>query len=148
MTQNNVRDFTYASSSQIHELEPHLDVAAALWSPWTGVIDAFGLCRSYEQVALENGSFIAYQHELVQVDRRGDHFASSIVDSDQENTQIRSDMFINCAGLAADSIAAMVGYPLDGGYTGDGTEIPILKQTVNRGRYYDCLLYTSPSPRA
>ena len=135
--QNNVRDFTYASSSQIHELEPHLDVAAALWSPWTGVIDAFGLCRSYEQVALENGSFIAYQHELVQADRRGDHFVSSIVDSDQENTQIRSDMFINCAGLAADSIAAMVGYPLDGGYTSDGTEIPVLKQTVNRGRYYD-----------
>ena len=88
-------------------------------------------------MALENGSFIAYQHELVQVDRRGDHFASSIVESDHENTQIRSDMFINCAGLAADSIAAMVGYPLDGGYTSDGTEIPILKQTVNRGRYYD-----------
>ncbi|MEX0785549.1 MAG: FAD-dependent oxidoreductase, partial [Dehalococcoidia bacterium] len=41
-------------------------------------------------------------------------------------------VLVNSAGLAADRIAAMLGYPLEG-----DAETPRLRQTVNKGRYYD-----------
>jgi L-2-hydroxyglutarate oxidase LhgO len=47
-------------------------------------------------------------------------------------TSITCEAIVNSAGLGAPAVASMLGYPLDG----EG-EIPALRQTVNKGRYYD-----------
>lgn len=43
---------------------------------------------------------------------------------------------VNAAGHGAPDLAAALGYPLDGAAHG-GAAIPVLRQHVNRGRYYD-----------
>ena len=66
---NAVRNFEQITIKQIHDLEPELNVAGALWSPWTGVVDAYNLAKSYERAALESNAFIAYQHKLTNINK-------------------------------------------------------------------------------
>ena len=63
---NTVRDFEQITIQQIHDLEPELNVAGALWSPWTGVVDAYSLAKSYERAALEaNANSVVIRTSLV-----------------------------------------------------------------------------------
>ncbi len=133
---NTVRDFEQITIRQIHELEPELNVAGALWSPWTGVVDAYNLAKSYERAALEANAFIAYQHKLTNVDKLGSQFVSTLIDTNQQMSTIKSDVLVNCAGLMADQIANIVGYDLSGD---EKKGLPVLQQSINRGRYYDII---------
>lgn len=133
---NTVRDFEQITIQQIHDLEPELNVVGALWSPWTGVVDAYNLAKSYERAALEANAFIAYQHKLTNVDKLGSQFVSTLIDTNQQISTIKSDVLVNCAGLMADQIANIVGYDLSGD---EKKGLPVLQQSINRGRYYDII---------
>lgn len=133
---NAVRNFEQITIKQIHDLEPELNVAGALWSPWTGVVDAYNLAKSYERAALESNAFIAYQHKLTNINKLGSQFVSTLTDTNQQISIIKSDILVNSAGLMADQIASMAGYPLSGD---EEKEIPALSQSINRGRYYDII---------
>ena len=133
---NTVRDFEQITTQQIYDLEPEINVAGALWSPWTGVVDAYNLAKSYERAALDANAFIAYQHKLTNVDKLGSQFVCTLTDTNQQISTVKSDILVNSAGLMADQIGSMVGYPLGG----DNVQgLPILRQSINRGRYYDII---------
>jgi L-2-hydroxyglutarate oxidase LhgO len=53
-------------------------------------------------------------------------------DPDGGEARLTSGAIVNSAGLGAPQLASMLGYPLDGA---DG--VPVLRQRVNKGRYYD-----------
>ena len=133
---NTVRDFEQITIQQIHDLEPELNVVGALWSPWTGVVDAYNLAKSYERAALEANAFIAYQHKLTNVDKLGSQFVSTLIDTNQQISTVKSDVLVNCGGLLADKIANIVGYDLSGD---EKKGLPVLQQSINRGRYYDII---------
>ena len=133
---NTVRDFEQITIQQIHDLEPELNVVGALWSPWTGVVDAYNLAKSYERAALEANAFIAYQHKLTNVDKLGSQFVSTLIDTNQQISTVKSDVLVNYGGLMADKIANIVGYDLSGD---EKKGLPVLQQSINRGRYYDII---------
>ena len=75
---------------------------------------------------------MALKHELVSVERQGGGFELGIIGPDGGETSITCDVLVNSAGLLADRVAAMLGYDLDG-----TADTPPMRQTVNKGRYYD-----------
>ncbi|HYM15853.1 MAG TPA: NAD(P)/FAD-dependent oxidoreductase [Dehalococcoidia bacterium] len=121
-----------ASGDELRELEPRVRCVAALWSGSTGVVDQLALMASFAAAAQERGAWIALKHDLTGVERAGSGFILRMRGPDGADASITAGFLINSAGLGAPAVAAMLGYPLDGG---DG--VPRLRQRVNKGRYYD-----------
>jgi L-2-hydroxyglutarate oxidase LhgO len=120
------------SSEELRRLEPLVHCVAALWSGSTGVIDQLALMASFAAVAEQRGAWMALKHVVTGIERRGAEFILTLTDPDGGPASISSEVLINSAGLAAPAVATMLGYPLDG-----NANVPRLRQSVNKGRYYD-----------
>jgi L-2-hydroxyglutarate oxidase LhgO len=131
-TANGVPGIERLSGAQARALEPAVPIVEAVWSPSTGVVDAFAYARSFEAEAKAHGALIAYRHALTAAERTEGGFALEVRDPDGGLARLRCAALVNSAGLGAPSVAALLGYPLDG-----GAGVPVLRQRVNRGRYYD-----------
>ncbi len=138
-TANEARGVERLTGEQARALEPNVPVVEAIWSPSTGVIDAFALARSYESAAREHGALLVTHHEVVALEREGGGFRLSLRDAEGARSELRCGAVVNSAGLRAHLVAEMLGYPLDGGHVegGEGVPVPVLRQRVNRGVYYD-----------
>jgi L-2-hydroxyglutarate oxidase LhgO len=119
-------------TAQLREMEPEVRCVAALYSGTTGVVDASALMASLAAEAQSHGAWIALQHDVTAVERAGGGFTVRVTGPDGADASITVGAVVNSAGLGAPAVAAMLGYPLDGA---DG--VPVLRQTVNKGRYYD-----------
>lgn len=124
-----------ASPRQIEELEPSIRAVAAVYSGTSGVIDQMGLMRSFLNVARANGALVAFKHDVTSLRRDDDGFALTVLDPAGDSSTLKAFGLVNSAGLGADRVAAMLGYPLDG-----DEATPQLRQTVNKGRYYDIVV--------
>ena len=129
---NGVPGISRLTGAEARALEPAVPAAGALLSASTGVVDQAGLVRSFEGAAIEGGALFAYQHEVLAAVRDGAGFRLELRDADGQRSELRSAALVNAAGHGAPGIAAALGYPLDG----EG-EVPRLRQTASRGRYYD-----------
>ncbi len=117
---------------ELAALEPSVTAVAAIFSGTSGVVDQMELMRSFTRVAEANGAMVAYKHELLSAARGGESFVLEVAGPDGERFEMEASVLVNSAGLFADRVAAMLGYPLDGG---EGA--PRLRQAINKGRYYD-----------
>jgi L-2-hydroxyglutarate oxidase LhgO len=105
---------------------------AAIWSGTTGVVDQSAFMSSLAAAATANGALMALRHEVTDVTRDDLGFRLELRDPDGAPAAMTCDAIVNSAGLGAPSVATMLGYPLDG-----GEGVPVLRQRVNKGRYYD-----------
>ena len=141
-TANGARGIERMTGAQARELEPHIPIVEAVWSPSTGVIDQAALVKSYESAAIAGGAMVVTHHEVTALERVPGGFRLSLRDSDGTESTLLAEAVVNSAGLGAPAVAEMLGYPLDGGVcaTPDGPiDVPVLKQSVNRGVYYDII---------
>ncbi|MGE3961897.1 MAG: NAD(P)/FAD-dependent oxidoreductase [Dehalococcoidia bacterium] len=136
--QNGARGIARLTAAQCRELEPHVPIVAAVWSPSTGVIDQAALAKSYESAAVAAGAAVVTHHEVRGVERIPGGFLLQLRDADGQESTLRAGALVNSAGLRAPQVAAFLGYPLDGGVVGE-TEVPVFRQRVNRGVYYDVI---------
>ena len=131
--ENGVAEMTMIrDAARLREMEPSVRCIAALYSGTTGVVDQSGLMASYAAAAQANGAWIALKHDVTAIERIDGGFEVRMTGPDGAATSITCEALVNSAGLGAPAVASMLGYPLDG----EG-EIPALRQTVNKGRYYD-----------
>ncbi len=131
--ENGVAEMTMIrDAARLRELEPSVRCVAALYSGTTGVVDQAGLMASYAAAAQASGAWIALKHEVTSIERIAGGFEIHMTGPDGAAASITCEMLVNSAGLGAPAVASMLGYPLDG----DGAT-PRLRQTVNKGRYYD-----------
>jgi L-2-hydroxyglutarate oxidase LhgO len=124
-----LRRLTLAEASA---LEPGVRCAAAFFSETSGIVDQMGLMRSLLAAAQERGALIALHHEVVGCE--GERTRLRVRDEDGNESVMVCDAVVNAAGLAADRVASLLGYDIDG-----GGETPRLRQVVNKGRYYDII---------
>lgn len=134
--QNGARGIERIGRERIAALEPHLPALEAVWSPSTGVVDTFAFVRSLESAARDHGALVVYQHEVTAIERTAGDFRIDLRDADGAASTLTCEVVVNAAGLRAHEVAALAGYPLDGGVR-DRVIVPVLRQGVNVGRYYD-----------
>jgi L-2-hydroxyglutarate oxidase LhgO len=130
--ENGVPELRMIGPAEVARLEPSIRAVAAVFSGTSGVIDQMGLMRSLANAAQENGALLAYKHTVTAIERAPGGFTLSIDDPEGGAAGLRVGALVNSAGLAADRVAAMLGYPLDG-----GEGVPRLRQSLVRGAYYD-----------
>ena len=125
---NGVTGLRLVDRAAVRAREPHIEAVAALEVPSTGIISAEDLVKTLARIATDQGASVLPHTKVVRLDPRGDSIAVTLAQGEAANGAAHSEetiearCVINCAGLFADEIAAMVGdrghriYPVRGEY--------------------------------
>lgn len=106
---NGVTDLKLIFRSEIKKIEPYINAKAAIYSPSTGIIDSHRFMQTLVWQFKGRGGQIAYNTELIGVEKTKDGFKLVVKDKEGENFKFFSRILINCAGLNSGEIAAMAG---------------------------------------
>lgn len=107
--ENGVEDLKLLSKNEIKNLEPHVKCEAALYSPSTGILDTHSLMQNLVLQFKNCGGEIAYNTELIGIDKVKDGFELAVEDKREGVFKFLTCIFINCAGLNSDKVAGMAG---------------------------------------
>ena len=129
---NGIEGMSRLTPAEARQREPAVPAVGALLSTNSGVVDAFAFARSLEAAARADGALFAFRHDVRGVHRDAEGFTLHLAGPAGEASTLRCAALVNSAGHGAPALAEGLGYDLDGGAGG-----PILRQRVNRGRYYD-----------
>jgi glycerol-3-phosphate dehydrogenase len=125
---NGVAGLRLVDRAAVRAREPHIEAAAALLVPSTGIVSAEDLIKTLARMATDQGASLLTRARVVRLDPRADSIAVTLVEGDGAEGAERSEetiearCVINCAGLYADEVAAMLGnrdfriYPVRGEY--------------------------------
>jgi glycerol-3-phosphate dehydrogenase len=125
---NGVAGLRVVDRAAVRAREPHIEAAAALEVPSTGIVSAEELIKTLARMATDQGASLLTRTRVVRLDPRADSVAVTLVEGDAGEGEARTEetiearCVINCAGLYADEIAAMLGnrnyriYPVRGEY--------------------------------
>ncbi|MGQ9679702.1 MAG: NAD(P)/FAD-dependent oxidoreductase [Candidatus Bathyarchaeia archaeon] len=112
--ENGARDLELIDEDEILMLEPNVKAVAAVYSPWTGIIDSHGLMDYLYRKTRRQSSVdpLILDTEVVGLSRKSDGYLVEMLSSG-ERFSIETGIVINSAGLYADKIAEMVGIDVD-----------------------------------
>lgn len=110
--ENRVDGLRLLSQREMRTLEPNITGAAAILSESTGIIDAYGLMKSFLGRAQANGAQVAYCTKMVGFEKTRDGYSVNIEDTGGKST-FATRLLLNCAGLWSDKVAAMAGIDID-----------------------------------
>lgn len=125
---NGVTGLRLVDRAAVRVREPHIEAAAALEVPSTGIISAEELIKTLARMATDQGASLLTRTRVVRLDPGGDSIAATLVEGDAaegaelSKETIETRCVINCAGLYSDEIAVMLGnhehriYPVRGEY--------------------------------
>jgi L-2-hydroxyglutarate oxidase LhgO len=99
---------TMLDKSQVASKEPAVACRSALWSPRTGIIDSHALMTAFQGDIEVHGGDVVCHHRVEQLERIGDNWQVSVVDSDGERSVIEAGWVINASGLGALDVARSV----------------------------------------
>ena len=110
---NGVKGLELISHKEIKALEPHVKGESGLYSPNTGVLDSHSLMHYYEQASIRNGVTVAYNCEVIGIEKTAQGYIIEILDADGENFKILSEILINSSGLNSNKIVSLLGIDID-----------------------------------
>lgn len=110
---NGVQGVELLGPEQVRELEPEIRTRGALLVPPAGIVDSYLLMKRLEDLALQNGVLPAYCHEVIKVELTGSAYQVKFSNPDGSFDQINCSILVNCAGLNAPNIAALLGIDPD-----------------------------------
>lgn len=104
--ENQVAGLRLLSAGEARAMEPALagNVRGALYAPSCGIVDPWGLCIALAEVAVRNGVELRLNSRVQAIEARGGRYAVHT-----GNGCVESAFLVNCAGVHAHEISAMVG---------------------------------------
>lgn len=109
---NGVEGLRMIDSARVGELEPEINAQMALYSPSSGIIEPDELIDYFHAQLMKHGGAVATNTELTSMKRTNSGYELTGLSAGHPFT-IQSSTVINCAGLNADRVAAMVGMDID-----------------------------------
>jgi L-2-hydroxyglutarate oxidase LhgO len=103
---NGVRDIRMLDAAGLSALGVRVQAVAAIYLPYTGIIDSHSLMKHFSLFAEEHGVTIAYHSRVTSLTPVSNGFEVRVKQDDYAFT---SRMVINCAGLSSDAIASLAG---------------------------------------
>lgn len=111
--ENTVADLKWLSRKEIKEIEPYVEAEAAIYSPSTGILDTHAFMKKLAEQFESYGGLIAYNTELVGIDKKKDGFLVTVEDKSEGAFKFFTRVLINCAGLNSDKVSFMAGVEKD-----------------------------------
>jgi len=105
---NGVKGLRLISKTETKKLEPNVEAVAGLFSPSTGIIDSWGLMRSFHGRAFENGASFVFNSEVNGIEKIPGGYKIYVTDKNGISS-LTTQVVINCAGLLCDKVAALAG---------------------------------------
>lgn len=136
---NGLNEVRKISGEEIKEYEPYATGEAALFVPYTGIIDFRNVAEQYKKVFLDAGGSIFFGSKVERIDHKNGY--SEIITGDSTYT---TKLVVNTAGLFADRIARLSNPRLDVRiipFRGEYYELKPEKDHLVRG-----LIYPVPDP--
>jgi L-2-hydroxyglutarate oxidase LhgO len=112
---NGVTGLRIVDRAAVRAREPHIAAFAALEVPSTGIVSAEDLIKTLARMATEQGASLLTRTRVLRLEPRADSVAVTLCEGDdgeggeRSAETIEARCVINCAGLYADDVAAMVG---------------------------------------
>ena len=125
---NGVEGLRIVDHAAVRAREPHIEAASALLVPSTGILSAEDLVKTLARVAADQGTSLLTHARVTRLEPREHGIAVTLVQGDAKGGSklveetIEAGRVINCAGLYADEVAALLGnrnhriYPVRGEY--------------------------------
>ncbi len=126
---NGVEGLHFIDHAAVHAREPHIEATSALVVPSTGIVSAEDLVKTLGRIATDQGANLLPRARVTHLDPLKDSIAVTLNiggdDPDEgagTDETIEARCVINCAGLYADEVAALLGnhgyriYPVRGEY--------------------------------
>ncbi|MCK4912392.1 MAG: NAD(P)/FAD-dependent oxidoreductase [Candidatus Omnitrophica bacterium] len=110
--ENGVEDLKIISKEEIKKIEPNIGAQAAISSPSTGIIDSHSLMKSLLSEFKSRDGQVAYNAEVVGIDKISAGFKVSVEDIDGL-LNFSSLIVVNASGLNSDKASEMVGIRKD-----------------------------------
>jgi len=111
--ENGVDGLRILTKEEIKGIEPNIEAKCAIFSPTTGIIDTHNFMKQLVEYIKENNSDIAFDSEVVALDKTAGGYEVSIKDHSSDIFKIKTRVVINSAGLESDRIAGMVGIDVE-----------------------------------
>jgi L-2-hydroxyglutarate oxidase LhgO len=108
--QNGVHGLSLLDKQEIIRKEPHTNLLAALYSPNTGIIDSHSLMAHLHGTANGAGVICSFNSEVSAIEKGNNGYRVRLK---SEDYIFHSRVVVNCAGLAADSVAQLAGIDID-----------------------------------
>jgi glycerol-3-phosphate dehydrogenase len=125
---NGAEGLRLVDRAAVRAREPHIEAAAALLVPSTGILSAEDLVKALARIATGQGANLLTRARVARLEPRKDSIAVTLAEGDaEEGSQpteetIEARCVVNCAGLYSDEIAALLDnrgyriYPVRGEY--------------------------------
>lgn len=137
---NGVKGLRILTQAEVRELEPHISegVIAALYAPTGAIVCPYELTISAVGCAMDNGAELLLNTEVKGIEETGEGY---LLHTGGE--EVLASSVINCAGLYADQIAAMVGDTRFSIHPRRGEYILLDKEC---GNLCNATIFRTPSP--
>lgn len=137
---NGVPNMEIIDQERLREMEPYInpDAIGALWAPTAGIVSPYELAIAATENAVMNGARVKRNSGVFDIEYKNEMFFMSTATG-----VIKAKYVINCAGVFADQVAAMIGdnsfkiIPRKGEYY-------LLDKTEKK--YVNHVLFQCPSP--
>lgn len=114
--ENGVEGLKMLSRREIKALESNIEALAGILSPFTGIVDSYGLMRYFLGKAQEGGANVVYKSEVVGIEKVNEGYKVTVAE-DSGFSAFKTAVVINCAGLSSDRVAALAGVDIiESGY--------------------------------
>jgi L-2-hydroxyglutarate oxidase LhgO len=110
---NGVEGMRWAAEGELEREEPEVRAAAALWSPFTGIVDSHGFMQSLAAEASGHGALLALGHDYIGAERGAGSYTVRYRSPEGAEERMEAARVVNAAGLSADDIAARMGLDID-----------------------------------
>jgi L-2-hydroxyglutarate oxidase LhgO len=110
---NGVEGLKIITKKEVQKIEPELHCEAGLFSPDSGILDTHSLMHYLEKKAESKGAMVAYNCEVMGVEKNREAYFVNINDADGQQLKVEAPVVINSAGLDCDTIASSTGIDID-----------------------------------
>lgn len=146
---NGIESLEMLSKQEVKQIEPNIRAVAALFSPSSGIIDAYALMRYFGGKAKDNGAKIVYKSKVVGIEKEGSNGYKVTVEDQSGNFSFITRVLINCAGLNSDKVAYLAGIDTSkAGYNLHYCKGEYFKLTKGKSKLVKRLVYPVPELKA
>lgn len=141
--ENGVEGLQFLSKDEVKKIEPRVEAEAGILSSSTGILDSHSLMKSLATRFESGGGTIAYNTEVVGIDKLDGGFEVTVEDKAEGFFKFFTRILVNSAGLNSDKVAKMVGL-CDDEYRLKYCKGNYFRISSNKAKFINRLVYPVP----